>query len=272
MPAVTYRGRNLFYQEAGEGPVLFNLPSEEISSLLISGALEPVDSSILDTSLFIDGSFEGVTLGGKIYGIPREYTNWCLYVNKAMLDAAGLGQPRTWEDIAEIANICSEYDITKAKKIIIGGDTRAGSVYNGVMETAPGAYLIAVHDGARPLVTDDIITKAVLKASVTNAAAPAVPIKDTVKSVVDGKIIGTPDRSTLYAFQTPQVFSGDILKGALQNALEKRLPITDDCMAVEALGIPIYVTEGSYENIKITTPSDLDIAEMILERREDENR
>ena len=176
------------------------------------------------------------------------------------------------EDIAEIANICSEYDITKAKKIIIGGDTRAGSVYNGVMETSPGAYLIAVHDGARPLVTDDIITKAVLKASVTNAAAPAVPVKDTVKSVVDGKIIGTPDRSTLYAFQTPQVFSGDILKGALQNALEKRLPITDDCMAVEALGIPIYVTEGSYENIKITTPSDLDIAEMILERREDENR
>ena len=96
--------------EAGEGPVLFNLPSEEISSLLISGALEPVDSSILDTSLFIDGSFEGVTLGDKIYGIPREYINWCLYVNKAALDEAGLPLPRTWEDIVGIAESLSVHD------------------------------------------------------------------------------------------------------------------------------------------------------------------
>ena len=98
--------------EAGEGPVLFNLPSEEISSLLISGALEPVDSSILDTSLFIDGSFEGVTLDGRIYGIPREYTNWCLYVNKAALDEAGLPLPRTWEDIVEIAEFRYPYYLT----------------------------------------------------------------------------------------------------------------------------------------------------------------
>lgn len=96
--------------EAGEGPVLFNLPSEEISSLLISGALEPVDSSILDISLFIEGSFEGVTLDGRIYGIPREYTNWCLYVNKAALDEAGLPLPRTWEDIVGIAESLSVHD------------------------------------------------------------------------------------------------------------------------------------------------------------------
>ncbi len=96
--------------EAGVGPVLFNLPSEEISSLLLSSALDPVDDSVVDTSLFIDGAFDAVTLDGVIYGIPREYTNWCLYVNKAMLDAAGLGQPRTWEDIAEIAKALSTYD------------------------------------------------------------------------------------------------------------------------------------------------------------------
>ena len=96
--------------EAGAGPVLFNLPSEEISSLLTSSALAPVDDSVVDTSLFIDGSFDAVTLDGTIYGIPREYTSWCLYVNKAMLDEAGLDPPRTWEDIVEIAEEISTYD------------------------------------------------------------------------------------------------------------------------------------------------------------------
>lgn len=171
------------------------------------------------------------------------------------------------EDIKNFADICQEYNITKATKIIIGGSTRLESVYNGVLETSPKAALIAVHDGARPLVSDDIIIRTVLKADHMNAAAPAVPVKDTIKSVVDGRVAGTPDRSTLYAFQTPQVFSSDILKGALQNALEKQLAVTDDCMAVEALGVPVYVTEGSYENIKITTPSDLAAAELILEER-----
>lgn len=96
--------------EAGVGPVLFNLPSEEISSLLLSSALDPVDDSVIDTSLFIDGAFDAVTLEGVVYGIPREYTNWCLYVNKAMLDEAGLDYPRTWEDIVEIAEALSTYD------------------------------------------------------------------------------------------------------------------------------------------------------------------
>ncbi len=98
--------------EAGEGPVLFNLPSEEISSLLAEGKLAPVDSSILDTSLYIDGVFDAVTLDGEIFGMPREYTNWCLYVNKAALDEAGAGYPRTWEDIAEIAEELSIHDGT----------------------------------------------------------------------------------------------------------------------------------------------------------------
>ena len=96
--------------EAGVGPVLFNLPSEEISSLLLSSALDPVDDSVIDTSLFIDGAFDAVTLEGVVYGIPREYTNWCLYVNKAALDEAGLPLPRTWEDIVGIAESLSVHD------------------------------------------------------------------------------------------------------------------------------------------------------------------
>lgn len=133
---------------------------------------------------------------------------------------------------------------------------------------SPKAVVIAVHDAARPLVTESIITSTIKKAELTNAAAPAVPVKDTIKSVIDGKIVATPDRSTLFAFQTPQVFNADILKGALQNVLEKQIEVTDDCMAVETLGVIVYVTEGSYENIKITTPEDLMTAEMIFERRE----
>lgn len=172
------------------------------------------------------------------------------------------------EDITEIANVCQEYGITKATKIIIGGATRTESVYNGVLETSPNAELIAVHDAARPFATAELIEKVIRKAAETNAAAPAVPVKDTIKSVVDGKIVNTLDRSVLYAFQTPQVFSGDILKGALQNALDKKLDLTDDCAAVEALGVAVYVTEGSYDNIKITTPSDLTAAESIVDSME----
>ena len=96
--------------EAGAGPVLFNLSSEEISSLLLSGALAPVDPSLVDTSLYIDGVFDAVTLDGRIYGIPREYTNWCLYVNRSMIEEAGLGYPETWEDIMAIAEKLSTHD------------------------------------------------------------------------------------------------------------------------------------------------------------------
>lgn len=96
--------------EAGEGPVLFNLPSEEVSSLLYSDALAPVDASLFDRSLFIDGVFDAVTKDGDIYGIPREFTNWCLYVNTAALEEAGLAVPRTWEDIVHVAQILTEYN------------------------------------------------------------------------------------------------------------------------------------------------------------------
>ena len=96
--------------EAGEGPVLFNLSSEEISVLLSEGALAPVDDEILDTSLYIDGVFDPVTVDGRIYGIPREYTNWCLFVNKEALDEAGLGYPETWEDIVRIAEALTVHD------------------------------------------------------------------------------------------------------------------------------------------------------------------
>ena len=105
------------------------------------------------------------------------------------------------------------------------------------------------------------------KAKKFAAAAPAVRVKDTIKVSSDGSVEETPDRSTLYAVQTPQVFDRDLLAAALLNAREKGLSITDDCSAVEALGMPVQLTDGDEENLKITTPLDLDLAALILHRR-----
>ena len=117
------------------------------------------------------------------------------------------------------------------------------------------------------LVTDAIITDTVCAAQKSRAAAPGIPVRDTVKVTSDGIITGTPARSTLSAIQTPQVFQADLIKAALTNAMRKHLAITDDCSAVEQLRVKPVVTQGSEENIKITTPIDIELAELILRRR-----
>jgi 2-C-methyl-D-erythritol 4-phosphate cytidylyltransferase len=176
----------------------------------------------------------------------------------------------TREDLTDRVNeLCVEMKLKKVAKIVCGGDTRTRSVMNGVMETAKTAKLIAVHDGARPFVTEKIVSDTVKAAREHLAAAPGVKLKDTVKAVKDGSVVSTPDRETLCAIQTPQIFNADLLKGALQNALNKKLSVTDDCMAVEALGARVYITEGSYRNIKITTPEDLYLGAAILKMAED---
>ena len=110
----------------------------------------------------------------------------------------------------------------------------------------------ARHPGARPY-----------------AAAPAVPVSDTIKRTEPstGRVLETPDRAALFAVQTPQVFQADLIKAALTNAMRKHLAITDDCSAVEQLRVKPVVTQGSEENIKITTPIDIELAELILRRR-----
>lgn len=174
----------------------------------------------------------------------------------------------TREDrIVPVADLCREYGITKATKILAGGATRAESAAAGVFQADRHSGLIAIADGARPLVTPELIAKTVEAAKTYRAAAVAVPVKDTIKTAENGVVTGTPDRSSLFAVQTPQVFDADLIKGALTKALRDHLPVTDDCSAVEALGHPVYLIEGSYENIKITTPEDLALAEALLAAR-----
>ena len=155
----------------------------------------------------------------------------------------------------------------KMRMVVAGGETRTDSVMAGLAAVSDRAQLVAVHDGARPLVTGEVICRTVTKAKKFAAAAPAVRVKDTIKVSSDGSVKETPDRSTLYAVQTPQVFDRDLLAAALLNAREKGLSITDDCSAVEALGMPVQLTDGDEENLKITTPLDLDLAALILHRR-----
>ena len=158
-------------------------------------------------------------------------------------------------------------DCPKPVQIVAGGATRAESAKNGVL--AAHGELVAVHDAARPFVSAAVITAALEAAARCGAAAPAVPVKDTIKTVTEeGAVTGTSDRSTLRAVQTPQVFEADLLKAALQSALENEVSVTDDCSAVERLGKVVYLIDGDEENLKITTPMDLVIAEAILAERE----
>ena len=127
---------------------------------------------------------------------------------------------------------------------------------------------MAIHDGARPLITSKVISDTVRKAAKFGAAAPAVPVKDTIKVVHGGVVESTPERSSLYAVQTPQVFEADLLKAALQAAVDNEAMITDDCSAVELLGKVVFLVDGDESNIKITTPIDMVFAEAILQERE----
>lgn len=171
----------------------------------------------------------------------------------------------TREDlIVPISQLCRDGALTKVSKVVTGGASRAESVLRGIRALPEETELVAIHDGARPLVTAEVIDEAIRMAAERGAAAPAVPLKDTVKRASGGLVEETPDRSALFAVQTPQVFAADLIRGALGKAVEENAPITDDCSALERLGMQVFLTAGDYTNIKITTPEDLAVAEALL--------
>ena len=177
------------------------------------------------------------------------------------------------DEIEEVTELCRIHKIQNISKIIPGGSSRMESVYKGVLEVSPEAGLIAIHDGARPFITESLISLVLEAATKFNAAAPAVPLTSTVKQAKNGMVVKTVDRAELFEIQTPQIFDAAIIKGALQNAIDKELSITDDCMAVEALGCPVKLTTGSRENIKLTTQTDILYAQALYDRRmSNENR
>ncbi|MCI8843568.1 MAG: 2-C-methyl-D-erythritol 4-phosphate cytidylyltransferase [Oscillospiraceae bacterium] len=164
--------------------------------------------------------------------------------------------------------LCRANDLDKVSAIVAGGETRAESVLAGLESANKKARLAAIHDGARPLVTREIIERTVHKAAQVGAAAPAIPLKDTIKRVGKGVVVETPPREELVGIQTPQVFDKDFIEGALFQALEQGILLTDDCSAAERLGMAVHLTEGSEKNVKITTPLDLALANLIWEERQ----
>lgn len=173
------------------------------------------------------------------------------------------------EDLVATADLCKIYAVTKPVKIVRGGATRLESVRAALLECRESAAFLAVHDGARPLAEPELIDRVIALAHNTNAAAPAVPVKDTIKIVRENVVERTPDRASLRAVQTPQAFDAQLLRAALQSAQTSGIEVTDDCSAVELLGKEVYLTNGSYENIKITTPEDMLLAAELLRRREE---
>ncbi len=172
------------------------------------------------------------------------------------------------EKIMALADMIKLYDISKVTQVISGGATRMESSLAGVSAVRKGAKLIAIHDGARPLVSRELIERVVREANEHTSAVPVIPSTDTLKRIDEkGVITGSVDRASVVRVQTPQVFDADIIKGALTKAVEKRLPITDDCSAVDMMGFATYTVEGDAGNIKLTLPEDMVLAEAILKSR-----
>lgn len=168
--------------------------------------------------------------------------------------------------VQSVKELCAA--VEKLSAVVAGGATRAESVAIGLDTISSELPFVAIHDGARPLVTVDVIDEAITAAEKGGAAAPAIPLHDTVKVAQNSVVLDTPDRSTLYAVQTPQVFNTEAIRAALRMALEQGIVLTDDCSAAEAAGMQVILTQGSEENLKVTTPVDLILAEAILCRRE----
>lgn len=170
------------------------------------------------------------------------------------------------KDIENIAQIAFQFK--KVSSVTAGGATRMESVAKGVRAADKRVTHYAIHDGARILITPEDIEKVLNAAFECGAAAPGTPVTDTIKKVDDnGIILSTPDRSSLWAVQTPQVFEKELYRRAMRNALENELSVTDDCSMVEALGESVRIVRGEYTNIKLTTRTDIAVAEALLSKR-----
>ena len=200
-----------------------------------------------------------IDLNGK----PILYYTLNHFINNKNIDKVILVIP---EDELEFCRneVLDKYNL-KIDSIAFGGKERQDSVYNG-LKKADGSDIVLIHDGARPFVSERIIEEGIKYARMYGAAAPGVMPKDTIKvKNQESFSLETPDRNNLVAVQTPQVFDYNIIFGWHKKVKEKHLDVTDDTMVVELFGNDVYLYEGEYTNIKITTPEDLILAQYLVE-------
>lgn len=176
------------------------------------------------------------------------------------------------DNIEDTEILFSQYKFNKNIKFTVGGNTRQRSVFNGIDNICEGADYIAVHDGARPLISTDIIKNVFENAIKYKASTVGVAVKDTIKIVNKGFIESTPPRDKLYITQTPQAFEKKLYLSAMCNAIKNKAEYTDDCQLIESFGKKVFMTDGKYSNIKITTPEDIDFAKNIIRKCSNENR
>lgn len=169
------------------------------------------------------------------------------------------------ESLETLAKLCKDFGFAKVKKVIVGGKERQESSLAGVLSVSDKAKLIAIHDGARPFIQPELIESCIRAAAACKAAVPGVYGVDTLKKVKDGYLAGDVDRSSTVKIQTPQVFDADLIKAALTRAVSEKKNYTDDSSAVIPFGVKVACVPGDSNNIKITSPNDMKLAENILE-------
>ena len=176
-----------------------------------------------------------------------------------------IGQPT---DFVDFQGILSQLNLTKSVKLIVGGNTRQESVYNGLQALPKNAERVLIHDGARCLATPTLFDRCSVALETCQGLIAAIPVKDTIK-IVDsqGIIADTPDRSNLWAAQTPQGFEVELLKRCHSQGRELGWEVTDDAALFEKCQLPVTIVQGEETNLKVTTPVDLAIAEFILRQR-----
>ena len=249
----------------------------------------PVDQTPVHLYVIIPAAGHGRRMGGvsgkqfiPIGGIPvlartllafEHFYEWQKYVRPFSMHGILVTSEESMEDAAAI---CEEYKINFIEKIIAGGPTRQASVWNGVcaltgLASPPGEEdIVFIHDGARCFVDSDTLLRCLNGAREHGVCTAAIPVKDTIKQVESAgssKVAATPNRATLYAVQTPQAFLYPLLVESYSAGQKEKRSATDDTSLAEAIGLPVYLVEGDYTNIKITTPEDLEWAELLKTRQ-----
>ncbi len=193
---------------------------------------------------------------------------WTLLAAEKSKSIAWIGIIGQEVDFADFETIIADLSLSKPIKLIIGGDTRQQSVYNGLQALPLAAEQVLIHDGARCLATPDLFDRCSQAVQTCQGFIAAVPVKDTIK-IVDSELIiqDTPDRSNLWAAQTPQGFEVQLLKDCHNKGKDLGWQVTDDAALLEKCQIPVKIVEGEETNLKVTTPVDLAIAEFILRQR-----
>ena len=166
-----------------------------------------------------------------------------------------------------VLEILQGYKWNKQIRVVAGGETRQESVYSGLQTLAEGSVYVAIHDGARPFLPQGVLSAAIAKVKLNGAVTVAVPVKDTIAVIADEKVSDLPARDTLWSIQTPQIFRTNWILEAHENALADSFMATDDATLVRRQGHEVFIQIGGYTNIKITTPEDIWIGEMILQER-----